>query len=146
MALQLVQWICHEVALVHAGVRHGELGGVDDEVASEDYVNIHKAVNVVALLVAVRCATQSSLYLLTAVQHVEWLQVALKHHAHVEEGVVALVAPWLALNNRRHCAASGQGRECCDGAHEIATPVTKVASYIDMIQHSVNVYSLKFNV
>lgn len=99
-----------EVAVGQVRVGNLQGGGVDDEVVDGDDVDIHQAVDVTALLVAVRGAAQAALDVVDAVEHLVRVDVADQADAQVHKAVLALKSPRLALDDARDGTAARASR------------------------------------
>lgn len=64
-----------EVSLGQMPMRHLQCGGVDDQVINGDDVNVHQAVDVASVDIAVRRTSQAAFNVMDAVQHLHRFKV-----------------------------------------------------------------------
>ena len=118
-------------------VWHLQAGEVDDEVVDCHDVDVDEAVHIVALVVAVAVpVVQLLLDVVDDVQRLDGRVAALHGDSHVEEAIVALKAPGLALNNGGSCRHQPQvERQAQVGGPEVALAVVEIGAYVEIVSH-----------
>ena len=96
---QFHHWAKEEIALGQVRMRHLQIGGINDLIIHGHDIYINQTVDVIAIFVTVGSAAQAALYLVYAVKHLVWRQRAAQAHSYIQETILALKSPRLALDD-----------------------------------------------
>lgn len=87
-------------------MRHLQRGGIDNKVINRHDVDVHQAVDVTALAVTMGQTAQAALDIMDVIEHLLGGHRAAQADAHIQETVLTLKSPGLALDDRRDGTAS----------------------------------------
>ena len=110
--------------VVQVGMRHLQSRGVDVDgvtmlVVNGHDVDIHQAVDVMAILVAVTGAAQVALNVMQPVEHVMRGHGGVDGHTHVQKLVLRFKSPRLTLHDVARHATAAAGAQCGHGAMQV---------------------------